>query len=905
MGYTDAELGALYDAYQAKTAADPNFQNTNGTVTMEMPTFPDEAADQVYARAQADQVGTPGQRMFAGGMSNLLNALTFNYGNEITSGVNAGLDKISPFVPANQERSYDDYMNLTQSMTDQFRANNKDLSIPSDVIGGLLTPGLGLLKGAKTLPSIAKAAAIEGGTYGALAGSGDSSGGTYNRLVGALKGGAIGATAAPIIATGLTGLSKTLRPFTSGGQQRAASEAIGEALGNEGRGALAVPADPSSFGTKTLAEVSQSPSVANLEQQARMEIGEAGGSSLLANQTARQANRKSALGALTTDAFVGTATDTRGDLIRKFGQSSIDRSAKLQDQAWKAVGKTGQRIGVGGFAEQALSDAEKFHNQYIGYSQQTKKVLAGLKDENGLPVKSLTIEEWQKLRSAAGKAMTEASAVGSKEEAAAMYKVREALDAAAEKTANSTAPQAGKIPLIRRAIDITKKHKQTFETGTIKDIFSKGEGGFRYRETVAANKAISTPEGSRSFAKAFGGNKEAMRQAKGLLLDTMASKGEDTWVEYFNKNKGQFAAIFGEDFPKVKAVIEDLASEKSVGKLAQQATGRGSITGQKDIARKYLEGKIGGIFSRGAEFLGAAFGGAAGSFVNAPIMGSMGGVVAGASAKALEASGVAQIKKLIIKGLQDPEFARELLSKPTAGSLDRLMPHLQKLAALESGNLSGRDGSEDARKQLDQYKRQTANSRKMQEISAMRQAGSVDKGSPAASKGTATPAPTQMERKAITDQIENSDSLPNSNIKQDSSQQEYSRKEIKALVSKLPPIMQAVVKTESNFNHRAVSKVGAQGLAQLMPANSKKLGIKDPFDPVQNLNGGLKLLQEAFDQYKDPRIAIAVYNAGAPAIERAIKRAGGSKSYAKIYPYLPAETKAYVPRVLSNYRSLV
>lgn len=109
-----------------------------------------------------------------------------------------------------------------------------------------------------------------------------------------------------------------------------------------------------------------------------------------------------------------------------------------------------------------------------------------------------------------------------------------------------------------------------------------------------------------------------------------------------------------------------------------------------------------------------------------------------------------------------------------------------------------------------------------------------------------------------------------------------------------PAVFQALVQTESDFNPKLVSSAGAMGLCQLMPATAAQLGVKDPFDPQQSLEGGAKYLAQMVKQFNgDLKLALAAYNAGPGAVTRA----GG-------VPPFP-ETQDYVRKVLSraeNYR---
>jgi soluble lytic murein transglycosylase len=110
------------------------------------------------------------------------------------------------------------------------------------------------------------------------------------------------------------------------------------------------------------------------------------------------------------------------------------------------------------------------------------------------------------------------------------------------------------------------------------------------------------------------------------------------------------------------------------------------------------------------------------------------------------------------------------------------------------------------------------------------------------------------------------------------------------------PLLKAIIKAESGFDPRAVSKKGAKGLMQIMPENFKPLGIKDPFDPSQNIHAGARYFKQMYDRFKGKlSLSLAAYNAGPTAVER----------YKTIPPY--EETEAYVERVLKfyyNYKNL-
>ena len=107
-------------------------------------------------------------------------------------------------------------------------------------------------------------------------------------------------------------------------------------------------------------------------------------------------------------------------------------------------------------------------------------------------------------------------------------------------------------------------------------------------------------------------------------------------------------------------------------------------------------------------------------------------------------------------------------------------------------------------------------------------------------------------------------------------------------------LVHALIWAESSYNPKAVSPSGAEGLMQLMPATAKRYGVRDSFDPVQNIVGGVKHLRELLDQFDgDRELAVAAYNAGAGAVVRAGNR---------IPPY--PQTAAYVPKVIAYYHKL-
>ena len=107
-----------------------------------------------------------------------------------------------------------------------------------------------------------------------------------------------------------------------------------------------------------------------------------------------------------------------------------------------------------------------------------------------------------------------------------------------------------------------------------------------------------------------------------------------------------------------------------------------------------------------------------------------------------------------------------------------------------------------------------------------------------------------------------------------------------------PCLIASVIKAESDFDEQAVSPKGARGLMQLMPATARELGVRDSFDPVQNILGGTRYLKQMYEMFGSWRLALIAYNWGPGHLEKY----GPNR--------MPKETRQYLERIERYYGTL-
>jgi membrane-bound lytic murein transglycosylase D len=126
----------------------------------------------------------------------------------------------------------------------------------------------------------------------------------------------------------------------------------------------------------------------------------------------------------------------------------------------------------------------------------------------------------------------------------------------------------------------------------------------------------------------------------------------------------------------------------------------------------------------------------------------------------------------------------------------------------------------------------------------------------------------------------------------------------------LPVELHAMAIIESALRSTAVSRAGAAGLWQFMPTTGRSYGLQinsmvdERFDPVKSTKAACRFMKDLYNMYNDWSLAIAAYNCGPGNVNKAIYRAGGKRDFWSIYPFLPKETRAYLPLYIAAVYSM-
>lgn len=724
----------------------------------------------------------------------------------------------------------------------------------------------------------------------------------YSPLIGALIG---GASAGGLVEGG----SRGLRLLTKGGREEIAAEIVKKAVGEEGLSRLLKAQVDDSFGPQTIGEVAKTPGAANLQLQIAKEIGDEGGNAIVGDSIARQAKRVETLKKLAPGSFADNEPGLFGDVIQSSAKEQRSAAKEVVERMWDAVERNGQEINIS-YAAKRVAQQKAATIGPKGISSSANKIIDALADA-AKEKKKIDIGLFQKIRSDAGEQLAEAAAKGKNKEAALMATVRDQLDRAANRAAKSSEGTAKDVSNLRRAIAITRKFETIYSSGIpgrLGKVADSGNPSIANSDVVQS--VLAKPEAARGFMRAYGKKLEAVGAMRAGMLDRMAKVKSDAWPKFFNERRGQFRAIFGEDFVELKKVIDDISSEESVKVLAQMASGRAPATGQFLTTASFMRAQIvmARALAKGGGAIGAGIGGTKFGFPGAAI-----GYGLGKGAETISRAALKDIDGMILNSARDARFAKILAAKPTRETIELAMKSPMIKAAMVGGAQSARAG--EFRPMVDWSGNPASSdaspspeSPYSNRLSPYMPSEGRDKLSqePVGPQSTAreripqfSPALPRSGQSAKALSSDN-DSTKKGVSKGQSQAGEVTKKNVAALVAKQHPLVRAIVAVESSGNPSARSPKGAIGLMQVMPVHFKRLKA-DGDDPISNLRVGIAVLNEELERFdRDPRLAIAAYNAGSPAVYSAIRRAQ-SRQWSDIKRYLPKETQLYVPKVMTEF----
>jgi len=411
-----------------------------------------------------------------------------------------------------------------------------------------------------------------------------------------------------------------------------------------------------------------------------------------------------------------------------------------------------------------------------------------------------------------------------------------------------------------------------------------------------------------AFSKRFK-DTEILRLARGDLLAALTSSPAGTGKR-FAKLRTIARGLFGDDFPDVEKIVADIESAESVDILATQASRGQSPTGQRLLTQAFLSGQpgrearlkafvggggsiIGGGLGAGP---GASFGAALGGLVGGPIGMTIGGVTGGAIGGGIgykfanrAAESLAEIDRLRAEMIVDPRLIPSAKT-PVKKVPESVSRQIKRAAVLGERSLEDEQASPSS---------QDFNSMTVEELEKLLAEQPATKKDVSLLKDISIVSKAEAEDKSSSNEM----------VRLEKASKGFNVAKAIAGSSKM---VQAVSSVESNLKHASISSRGAIGIMQLMPTTAEMLGV-DPYDPRQNIKGGEKYLEQLRDRFKNDKLTFAAYNMGPTALGRAI-RESGTRDWERIVKKLgvynsksnkkgiPAETIAYVPKVMKFYR---
>ena len=565
------------------------------------------------------------------------------------------------------------------------------------------------------------------------------------------------------------------------------------------------------------------------------------------------------------------------------------------------------------------------------------KVYDLAQNKNGI----VSVDELQDLRSAAGRAMAEASGVNPRE-AKLMSMLRENIDNAGLSYAYdptvgargglpgtaATKPDLEALTKLSEAIGATRAAKETFSQGAIGDITAIRQFKPKLQASKVIKKATETPENIMEVSKKVGFESGEMTEIRMQLLSDLTSAKNPT--EYLGKEKSKFKVAFGDQYTDVENFAQKRGQKAPLEEFAR-------VTDSAIPNKIFADQQVAARFAK--------------EFANSPLLPmarakfiserltKRGDAIENLSknkkiAEKLFQSDLPQLQKVLadLEVSKSPaRLERELASGNSITSVRQtsLGALFSARAILKPGTVVGAIADNivskiraTRRSQINRFASEMMADPRLlkfaeapptkENINALFDVGTRlgffgGKAAIPETEAKAEMSPIEAENMQLEERIKAIESSLSEapTPKQESvkiGKQDVSIPEGEGYAP--PDLVKAVMQVESAGKPKAVSSKGAAGLMQLMPATAKDLGVEDRFDPEQNVEGGSRYLAQQLKEFGQPELALAAYNWGPRNIENAVAKLRAEKkdvtwenvlSVVKV----PRETREYVNKVMS------
>ena len=433
-----------------------------------------------------------------------------------------------------------------------------------------------------------------------------------------------------------------------------------------------------------------------------------------------------------------------------------------------------------------------------------------------------------------------------------------------------------------KARDATRLQAETYGQGTAGNALLQKSTKPQSR---LASALTGEEESIFELANATGNNPALMQKVKrgfvdSIKTDTDRQLTQNKMKDFLDANEGASKALLGEKHHSaLERIYEDLKSENSVGKIAFRSSKGNSVTSQRSTVAGAIDKLI-------AESVTPGTGGALGLIIDA-IKQTVGVKNAGA------------VKDLIFRAAMEPSFALELSLAPTTTRIFNGLERLGQIAR-NAGTAGARAGAVDLSNPGSPPAGPKGYSGRDPSFRGAVSPGFANQ--PAAAP-TLQPGGKQQASPQVVPQSTPAAKLSNTSF--DNSSSVFAPLQSTDNFSVFKPIVLQTIKAAERNSTGKTSPKGAQGTYQLMPEIQKHYGVKDPFDDKESGEAAWKLIKEEADALGgDWQLAFAAFNAGRPAVKRAMAKTGGD-TWDEIASAMPKETRDYVVKAEDVFSKLI